>query len=185
MTILKHIELFLDSTYSADEQKQFLFSSRCICNFVERMLEKEKIQSHFSRVNIHCSQNPKLVGVHKLKNEPYLEIIIHEEIERIDSLSYEAIQKQFSKIITKGFKVANAVTPMPLEECIMALKNFELNEFKNQWIHKDKSWPRWKCRCVITAELTIENFVLEQMIYSNGELIARHIVAKTKPRDYQ
>jgi hypothetical protein len=105
------------------------------------------------------------------------------QVENIDSLSFEQIQKQFSRIISEGLLAANDIAYMPFKECEIALECFESIGFRNRWVHVDKTWPRWSCRCVIAAELTIDKFELDQVIYSSGQLIARHRIAETKPRE--
>lgn len=183
MPEFQHIELFLDSTYSSVEQKRFIFASRCICNFVERAISNAGFQSPYSRLNIHCTKNPHLVRVLPLKNEPYLEVCIALDLVPLESLSPEAIQKQFAKVIANGMRAARTVAPVPDEECLQALNDFQANGFKNRWVYLDKNWAKWKCRCIISAELTMDAFELEQAIYRNGELIASHRIAQTKPRE--
>lgn len=183
MPIFQHIELYLDSTYSSVDQKKFIFCSRSICNFIERALVGVRFQSPYSRLNIHCTKNLQLLKLRPLKNESYLEAVIPVDLEPLDSMLPEVLQNKFAQVITSGLQLASSLTPVPAEECSRALKEFEDNGFKNCWVHLDKNWSKWNCRCVISAELTMDAFELDQTIYRRGELIAKHRIAQTKPRE--
>ena len=162
MTTLLHIELFLDSTYSLHEQKGFIFRSRCICNYVERTLAALRFPSPYTRLNIHCTRDYQSTYVRPLKNEAFLEVCIKFEWLPVDSLTCAEIQWQFAQVIWAGLEAASTFTPVPIEKCSQALKEFEDGGFVNRWLHLDEYWAQWKCRCVVSVELTMEHFAADQ-----------------------
>ena len=184
MSILRHIELFLDSTYALTEQKRFIFCSRCICNFLEKSLVPLQFSSPYSRLNIHCSRDPESVRVRPLKHERFLEICINFDLPPLDSLSPEVLQRQFIRTIISGLEAASGFTPVPVHYCVQVLKEFEDSGFVNRWVHLDKFWVRSKCRCVISAELTMNCFSLDQLVYLDGQLVASRRIGETKPREW-
>lgn len=179
----QHIELYLDATYPLHEQRRLVFCSRCICNFIERSLAALRFRSPYSRLNIHCTRDPQSVRVRPLKKEPYLEVCIQFELPPLDSLPIEALQRKLAQIISSGLAAANKFTAVPVEECLQATRDFENGGFINRWQHLDKTWPQWNCRCVISAELTVDLFTTDQLVYESGSLIARRRIAATKPRE--
>ncbi len=183
MRLLRQVELFLDGTYSVSEGKRFLVGARCICNYVERALSAVDFESPYSRVNIICSREPNATRVTPYRHEPYLEVCILFEAQPLESLPVASIQQQFSTVILSGLKQANAFTPMPIETCARSLADFERGGLVNRWEHLNKSWSRWKCRCVIAVELTIEHFKADQLVYVDGSLIAEQRIAQTMPRE--
>ncbi len=183
MAELKEIEIFLDGTYSSQEQKSFIFKSRCACNYLERRLSSLKFKSPFSRLNIHCTKNDQLVCVRPLKHEPFLEIYIHVDLPLLDELSSDALQREFIRVIAEGLKAANRETPIPVEYCLNVLREFERNGFLNRWVHTEKSWIRQKCHCLIGVEITLDRCTIDQAIYISDQLVATHRIAETKPRE--
>ncbi len=183
MTTFRHIELSLDTTYAPSEQKHFTRSSRCICNYLETSLASLLFQSPYSRLIIHCSRDPQAIWVKPLKRDPFLEVCIKFDLPPMDSLTPEALQRQFIQIILSGLESATTFTPMPVDFCLKTLRNFESGGFVNRWLHLDKRWERWKCRCTISAELTTEHFSLDQLVYVDGHLLASRRIAETKPRE--
>ncbi len=183
MPDFRQLELFLDSTYAANEQRRFIFKSRCVCNYLERGLVSLNFRTKLARLNIHCSTEPKAVRVRPLKIEPFLEVCINYDLPPIDSLNTIALQRHYFGVILKGLEAAETYMPVPIDHCRAALAEFENGGFLNRWVYLDKQWDRLGCRCLLTAELTIDKFLLEQLVYVNGCVVASKQVVETKPRE--
>jgi hypothetical protein len=142
-----------------------------------------KFESPYSRVNIHCSRDPHSVHIKSLKHQPYLEVIIELDLPPLDTLSSEQLQQQFMQIISIGLESAGTVTPIPLDHCQHTLAEFKNGGYFNKWVHVDKYWKRKRCRCIVSAELTMDHFVLDQSVYMDDKLVATRRVAETKSRE--
>lgn len=183
MPIFDQIELFLDGSYPGEEQKGFIFKSRCICNYLERALAEKKFETTLSRVNIHCSKDEREVRILPLKGVPFLEVCIKYDIPPLLVLNESSLQGHYVRIINLGLKAAESFMSVPSGYCMSILRRFEDEGFKNEWIHAQKSWKKGAVRCDVIAQLTTERFSLWQCIYRDGILIAKTQVAETKPRE--
>ena len=179
-----HIETYLDGTYPLQEQKSFIFKSRCQCYFLEQALADLQFDAPYSRLNILCTKNPQNTYTRPRSPEPYLEVCILFDLEGIESLTVEALYEPLHQIIVSGLNAASSITPLPVSECIQRLREFKEGGYVNQWVQFDKHWKRWGCRCVVEAEITTEKFILNQSVFLNGAKVATRCVATTKPRDF-
>lgn len=183
MPIFRQIELFLDGTYSKEERRAFLLGSRCICNYVERELKREKFKSNYSRINIFCTKDERKTGVFPLKNEPYLEVRVRYQMPELSSLTDVALQRNYAEIILLGLNAAKSLMPVPCGVCEAAIRQFEAGGFQNKWVQAKKSWASLSLRCEAVAQLTIYDFTLMQKVYRDGEIVASHKIVETKPRE--
>jgi hypothetical protein len=183
MPIIDQIELFLDGSYPNEEQKSFIFKSRCICNYLERALLEKKFETSFSRVNIHCSKDETKTRVHPLKGDQLLEVCIKYDLPPLSTLDAPSLQFRYAQIIDFGLRAAEGFMTVPHGYCMSALRKFEKGGFKNQWTQAEKNWGPGAIRCAVIADLNMEQFALWQHIYRDGDLIASRRVALTKPRE--
>ena len=183
MRTLRHVELYLDSTYPKAERKWFLVASRSACNFLERHLKSLQHESPYSRVNIYCSSGADEGRVLPCEHEPYLEVHIPFDAKPAEQLSRIERQQQFLRVIAIGLEAASRFTPMPLEAISNALAQFADAGYVNRWQHIDKLWTRKRCRCVLSMELTMESFNADQLVYIEGELVGERTIARTSPRE--
>lgn len=183
MPAFSQIELFLDGTYTVEEGKNLILKSRCICNYLERFLRKEKFQTTLSRINIFCSKETRQAKFNRSKAAPFLEVRINYDIPNILELDEFSLQHHLMKIIDSGLSSAMEYMPIPHELCINVLRRFEDGDFKNEWIQTQKVWKKGALRCDVLAELTTEKFSLQQLIYRDDVLVAKRRIAETKPRE--
>ena len=183
MRTLRHVELYLDSTYPEAERKWFLKASRSACSFIERHLQPLQFKGPYSRVNIFCSNDAEVGRALPYKHEPYLEVHIPFIAKPAGQLSPSESQQQFLQIIAAGLETAGRFTPMPLEAISKAMAQFADAGYVNQWKHIDKHWVRKRCRCVISMELTMESFNANQFVYIEDELVGERAIARTSPRE--
>lgn len=183
MPVLNQIELFLDGTYSSEEKKDFIFKSRCICNYLERALAEEGFETTLSRVNIHCSKRAIRASAQPLKGAPYLEVRIHYDVPRVAGLDEPALQHHYMRIIDLGLSAADEFMPVPYSYCMEVLQQFENGGFVNEWVQAEKNWEKPSVQCKVLARLTTEKFTILQQIYRDGDLIADDIIAETRPRE--
>lgn len=183
MSILNQIELFLDGTYLEKEKKSFILKSRCICNYLERALDKKGFDAALSRINIHCSKDEGQVRVMPLKGVPFLEVCIKYELPVLFDLDVITLQRHYKKIIDLGLRAAETFMPVPHSYCMVVLQRFEEEAFNNKWIQSTKSWDRCSISSEVLACLTMEKFTLQQRIYRSDELISEKQIAETKPRE--
>ena len=177
------IELFLDNTYSLSEQKIFILKSRSICNYIERYIVKHDIKAAFKRLNIHCTRDASMIGVTPLKFEPFLEAREYFDLPTISDLSIGSLQAKFLEIIIAGLKSANIYSSVDESFFDELFADIAVNNFINKWVHKDKYWKRWDCRCVIEAELTVDEFLINQYVYLKGKLVTKFCIATSMPRE--
>ncbi len=183
MPILTQIELHFDGTYTSDERKTFLFKSRCICNYLERELLKIGFETALRRINIMCSRDLIEPQVSKYEHEPILGVDISYNIPPVIDMEESVLQGHYATIIVEGLRVAEGFMELPLNECVSALREFELGGFKNEWVQAKKSWSRVAMRSEVLASLTMYEFVLVQLIYFGDDLVSTIEVAVTKPRE--
>lgn len=182
MPAFDQIELFLDGTYPREEQRSFIFKSRCVCNYLERALRNAAFETTLSRVNIHCSKDGIENRVTPLKGAPYLEVRISYDLPPLSELDETSLQRHYAHIIDLGLTAAAQFMPVPHDYCISTLRKFDAKGFKNEWIQADKTWNE-RFRCEVSACLSMDKFTLWQRIYRDGALIAERQIAETKPRE--
>jgi len=181
MRTLRHVELYLGSTYPEAERKWFLKASRSACNFLERHIQPLQFKGPYSRVNIFCSPNADEARVLPYKHEPYLEVHIPFDAKPAEQMSRVETQQQFAKVIATGLEAASRFTHMPLEAISKAMTQFANAGYVNRWQHIDKLWARKRCRCVLSMELTMESFNANQLVYIGSELVGERTIAHTSP----
>ncbi len=183
MPVFNQIELFLDGSYPREEQKSFIFKSRCICNYLEQALDKKGFETTLSRVNINCSKDESEVRLLPLKGAPFLEVCIKYDLPPFLELDEYLLQRHYMQIIDLGLTAAESFMPVPHSYCMTTLQRFESEGGINEWIQAQKSWKKWSVRCDVVAKLTMEKFTLLQCIYRDDDLIAKRQIAETKPRE--
>lgn len=184
MPIFSQIELFLDNSYSNEQQVEFMLRSRCICNYLERSIRGSKFKTSMSRINIVCTKKKDNVQVGPLKGMPYLQVCINYDLPSIFRLDEESLQLHFADIITQGINAAQSFMPVPFKECLDILEEFKRNGFSNSWIQSRKEWKRLNLRSDVIADLTMYKFSLTQKIYEGDSLLAEKIIVEEKPREF-
>ena len=184
MVTLSQVELFLDGTYEKSEQKSFLFKSRCVCNFLERALSRERFEAELSRVNIHCSRSIQEPNASRNAITPLLEVKIAYDMPPVDSLVEAELQSHYADILLKGLSAARSYMAIPLDFCKEVLRDFESGGYQNRWVQAEKSWSRLGIRSEVVATLTASAFWLDQRVYSGEQLVAEERVWETRPREW-
>jgi len=183
MPVLNQIELFLDGIYPREEQKAFIFKSRCICNYLERALGEKGFETTLYRINIHCSKDENEAKVLPLKWEPFLEVRIKYDFPPLAELDESLLQGHYTQIIGSGLTAAESFMPVPRRYCMSILRRFVEEGRVNEWIQAEKNWSKLSLRSDVIARLTTKKFTLRQHIYRNGDPIAERQVVETKPRE--
>ncbi len=183
MPILNQIELHFDGSYTLEERKEFLSKSRCICNYLERALLRIGFETALRRINIMCSRSSIEPQASKYTHEPILGVDISYDIPPVIDMEESVLQGHYAVMIVEGLRVAESFMELPMNECVSALREFELGGFKNEWVQARKSWSRVAMRSEVLARVTMDEFVLEQLMYSGDELVSTIEVAVTIPRE--
>ena len=183
MVTLSQVELFLDGTYERSEQRSFLFKSRCICNFLERALSRERFETELSRVNIHCSKGIQEPTASRSATTPLLEVKIAYDMPPADSLREAELQSHYSVILIEGLSAARGSMAIPLDFCKEVLREFESGGYRNRWVQAEKLWSRLGIRSEVVATLTTSEFSLDQRVYRGEQLVAEARVWESSPRE--
>ena len=183
MPILNQIELYLEGEYSKEEKKDFLFKSRCICNYWEREINKLKFITDFSRINVYVSDGTKEIKVQSMQSVPFLEVVINYPLDSILYLEENELQGHYIAILCNAISAAESYMPVPLIHSKNILKKFEEGGFQNEWVHAERFWHRKSIESKVVASLTVSEFKLTQLVYLNDQLIAKEVVASTLPRE--
>jgi len=183
MRVLNQIELFLDGSYPKEDQKAFIFKSRCLCNYLERALNQIRFETTLSRINIHCLKDAAEVRVQQLKDVPYLEVGLKYDLPSVSELDEFALQEHYIKIIDLGLKAAEDFMPVPYSYCMDIIQEFIKGGYKNEWVQDNKSWKKGGIHSIVLAELTMGKFFLTQSVYRDDDLVARKIIAEAMPRE--
>jgi hypothetical protein len=184
MTVLYHIELFLDGgSYSKEDRRCFIFKSRSICNYLERALKAKQFETTFSRINITCIKNASKAIVQQEKEDGILDVCIAYEMPSPMGLDVSSINAHITHILDSGLQAASTYIKVPHSFCMEVLQRFKDNGFVNEWLQASKKWPRENLESFVRAELTVEKFTLYQQIFRNNRLLGEKQIGVTKPRE--
>ena len=183
MPKLSQIELYLDGNYSEEDKKVFLFKSRCLCNFWEREISKLKFTSKYSRINVYVTDGSTEIRVQPMKVVPFLEVVVHYPLEKISHLKDSQFQQHYIRILEKALSAAISAMPIPLEQSLHILKQFEANKYENEWVQSEKVSAKKSIESKVIATLSMHEFKLTQFVYLDCKLADQLIIAKTLPRE--
>lgn len=183
MAKLKYVEMFLDGSYSTEEKKKFLFSSRCYCNYLEWFLIEKDIDSEFSRINIFCTKDKTREKVDVYKKEKSIEIVIYYDVGFEENLSEKRLQEIYIEVSKKAFEVAFHLVKLESKLISEIADKFRGNGYKNVWIQAEKVWRSWSLRGEVVASLTMNEFNLVRNIYKDGNLIDSRVICETVARE--
>jgi len=110
-------------------------------------------------------------------------LIVEIPFDEIEYLKKEKkdLNKYFSKLIKAGIIKASKEYKIPEIELKNALRNFEMNEYKNNWLFKKKFQKTMGIEYSISCELTIDRFYSRLIINKSNKIIFNKVIIETEP----
>jgi len=87
----------------------------------------------------------------------------------------------YNECIRKAFSIVQDKYELPVNEIFHSLTEFKKTDYKNEWIHKEKSDRKRFVKVILYCSLTIENFKLRLCVNIKGKEVFNDIVLTTDP----
>lgn len=182
MKKLRKIALDLDrECWGNDYRYKFYLRSRCLCNFIERKIKKDKIELVDSTklVITGCETSESYYRVNSSKIACFTVLF--------DKASYDKLHEdvQIHNFIVNFAKSSIRFLPESRKDgidAILALINeFEECGFVNQWTHQTKKLRKYKIKATLECSLTLESFQLKLRIICDEKEVFSKVILQTDP----
>lgn len=140
--------------------------------------EKLVPKTHFKSLNIEVFFNEERYReLYPYKNEYPLDDRLLPPIEK-----EEAFHTFLFDMVMEGLeKGKQQKAPIPYDFLVNTVLDFKLNGFKNEWIHKAKTFKEHGIKATLFCKLTMNYFSLELIIEKDKKEVLRKEILKTKP----
>jgi|LakMenE01Jun11ns_1017448.scaffolds.fasta_scaffold9755124_2 hypothetical protein len=177
------IQIAVDETYSDLESKKIAFSTRSFCNFIER---KSLTFSEFKENNnivFIISRELKSEQIIKLQDPKMIEIQLFWNIINLCELDSNQLNATYVNIMKSGLNLLKKKLEFPYREWLEAIFEFEGIFYKNEWVQSEAHWRSINFSSNVTACLTVEEFILTQVVHEGHIKIDEKIIYRCKPRE--
>ncbi|WP_299884400.1 hypothetical protein [uncultured Lacinutrix sp.] len=183
---LNYISLGLDyNTYiSVDNDLRYDFQQHIdfINDFFSKEIRKKKFKTDgtFNMINIALSEfelKPSSIVPSKvLQVHLDFDKKVYEKAKETEDYNY------YLELLEKGFKKANKIKSIPLDELLNLIERFKKSNYKNKWIHKKKRFKKDDLEVILTCELTTNYFQLWLTVnrITTNELLINEVVIRTE-----
>jgi hypothetical protein len=151
--------------------------AKFITNYVNRnCLEKLKYKSDISILAIHLTE--KVIEPYYVNNGFVVSVLFEKDnYDKINTI--ENYFEYYYKCIKQAFEIIQNGHKIPKEEIIKTLVELKENNYRNNWMHKNKIIKGFNIK--LNCELNIYEFTLILNITKNNEEIFNKIILKTDP----
>lgn len=158
----------------------FRDQTRYICNFIGREIAAIKYQhAGFKRLCVIGSPKPRQECAFVPPGVLSVEVDLSRE--EYETLCKEDLPEYFLRLLTLGFDKAAATHNLPIEALNNAIAKLRALNFRNTWIHSEKSFRGIGLKCALLCELSIEKFTLTLVIKKGDEVILDETILTTPP----
>lgn len=182
---LRYIALYMgtESGYKDPFRDNFNLNARFISNYLSIQIRKLKIETDgtFNMISVEPSATKehlyKIVGEKALNTRVLFNREVY--IQMNETEKYEC----YLKLLEEGYKICAQYKNIPLEQLLKLHQVFRDNEYKNEWLHKNKKFKEHGIEVKLNCFFTTYDFQLKMVVYdikSKTEL-ASGTVIRTLP----
>lgn len=180
--LLKDITLFLNvDEYDRQYRSDFGFRSRYVCNFLTRRVRELKVRvKGFNRICIQgCTKAQEFCSI--LSNNILMVSVVFDQ-EQYEKLEPRQQHEFFINMLLDGLEICITEDNKDLLQSVKtALEDFRREDYKNEWIYKEKKVHDGKYHIYLLCALDSEKFVLTLRVEHVGEKVFEEPILKTKP----
>lgn len=180
--ILNNIFLYPDLVEFNDRNEDLTIvrnQTRHICNYLARNLQKLKFQVNgFNRICIIGMNDPK--GIY-INSSSVLSVGVPFKMDECKEIKRKDLGDYYSSLIKIGLNDCAQVYKLPIEEMFFWLEELKKNNYKNEWIFKDKTFRKYNLKCQLKCAIDLDKFTLTLVVYRKNEEIFNEIILETLP----
>lgn len=177
---LNRFSIYLDSLqYPGRHADRFLYETRCLCNFIERHLKSNKVESDgFSHL--------ALKGFTSGLPDPALTdktVVIPFEFD-LDAYYSKADNDRLAELVELVEEEAGkaSVWSSPATLAVLeAASLFKRNGYKNSWVFKKKKNRKNGSEAILECDLDLKRFQLQLTVLRDGAEVFNETILTTKP----
>ncbi len=180
--ILRDIYIYPDlAEFPTEITSELRFQTRCLCNFLERnVLKGLKFPAKgFKRICVIGSMAPKegcfVNSCHVLS----VEVLI--DIDQFRRATEGQLQELFIGLLLGGLCKCSAAHPLPVEALQAGIRVFRREGYRNEWVHKRRSFKSHGLEAVLDCQLTIKRFGLRLTVRKGTRVLYQEWILETPP----
>jgi hypothetical protein len=180
--ILKSIFLYPDlAEFSArrDDLALVKDQTRHIGHYLGRKLADLKYQTvGFDRVCVIGKKNPQETYVN---SSSVLSVYVPFDMDQCRQLPREKLSDYYAALYVSGLKEAAAKHRLPITEMLAWLQELKQDNYRNEWLHKEKTFKTYGVKCALSCSMTLDKFALTLSVSKNGVRCFDKVILTTPP----
>lgn len=169
--IVRNISLYIDFDSGFEEGFRIDFNSevRFINNYLSRQVRSLKIPTDGTFNMISVSPSKEIKFPCRIVGEKALQVRIPFDQNHYSSTKGKSRYAYYLKLLKDGYELGKKCKPIPIKELQELSSNFEKAEYKNEWLHKKKTFKEFDIKVELYCAFTATNFKLNIQIDSVKE----------------
>lgn len=179
--LLRHIYIYLDlEEWPERLHRPVGFESRCVCNFIEQRLKQLRYHTEgFSKLVVTGTKAPIDECPVESVNAVCPTVVFDEQrflvTEGVGRLEY------FMELLTAGFNKCAQFHSIPLQELLSYLEEFRRGGYRNEWVHKRRTFRGTGLSAELCCCLTMDYFSLNLRVESRDAVIFDQEILRDLP----
>ena len=176
--ILRSIYLNLERRdYPNEFGYRFMCRSRCLCNFLGRLLKSKSIKTEgFNRIVIVGARDRTSTVI--VNSCSVASVALPFDEARYRELDGDALQEFFIGMLRDGLTFFATEHRMVADAIHEGIELFRASRYRNEWTHKNRMFRHLGLTAALQCQLTLERFSLTLVVRSRGrEVLCREILS--------
>ncbi|GAA3764672.1 hypothetical protein [Flavobacterium ginsengiterrae] len=180
--ILNNIFLYPDLVEFNDRNEDLSIvrnQTRHICNYLARNLQKLKFPvSGFNKICVIGMTNPK--GTY-LNSSSALSVGVIFDMNECRKIERKDLGDYYSNLLKTGLNNCAKNYKLPIEEMFLWLEELKKNNYKNEWIFKERTFKKYNIKCKLQCAIDLDRFTLSLVVFQKDEEVFNEIILETIP----
>jgi hypothetical protein len=180
--ILKSIFLYPDLVEFAAQRKDLVLvkeETRHIGHYLGRKLANLKFQTDgFDRV---CVIGKTDLQETYVNSSSVLSVYVPFDMDQCRQLPRGKLSDYYATLYESGLKKAAVTHALPVSALLEWLQELRQNNYRNDWLHKEKTFKTHGIKCALICSMTLDKFTLTLNISKNGVQCFEEVILTTPP----
>jgi hypothetical protein len=180
--ILKSIFLYPDLVEFAARREDLALvkdQTRHIGHYLGRKLASLKFQTDgFDRVCVIGKKDPQETYVN---SSSVLSVYVPFDMDQCRQLPREKLSDYYASLYESGLQKAAITHLLPSTPLLAWLKELKQNDYRNDWLHKEKTFKTYGIKCALSCSMTLDKFTLTLNVTKNGVRCFDEVILTTPP----
>lgn len=182
---LRYIALYIDSDsgYEDHFRNNFNLNCRFISNYLSIQVRKLKIHTDGTFNMISVAPSINIQHLCRIVGEKSLQARISFDKEKYQLMNEIERYDYYLKLLENGYKIQSQHKEISIEHLLKLHQTFKNNDYKNEWIHKKKTFKSHGIKVILKCIFTSVDFQLQMYVYNmkSGDKLLSGTVIRTLP----